>query len=98
MKVIVKLPGAAPVARMMPNTLHDIQLAVGGFFGAVPFATDAAILYNESGRVDRMPYNCSICGMDFFGPVLVAGVNSDGFCDVPDGAGKLIWRDSYVSM
>ena len=46
------------------------------------FDSDAAIICNEEGRLQRLPYNCTLLGMDFFGTVLIAGVKGDEFASV----------------
>ncbi len=30
-----------------------------------------------------MPYNCSVLGIDFVGPIIFAGVDGEDFCDFP---------------
>ena len=85
MKVIYKEPGVAPVVRDIPNTLEELQKAVGGYIESVTIATDAAIIVNEEGRLLSLPYNCTICGLDFYGPLLIVGVDGENFCDLQDG-------------
>lgn len=98
MKVCFKAPRANAVMVEIENTLPALQEAVGGYIEAIPFASDVVIVCNEEGRLLNLPYNCMICGMEFYGPVLICGVNGEEFCDVPDAAARLIWRDRYVQM
>lgn len=98
MKVCFKAPRANAVMVEIENTLPALQEAVGGYIEVIPFAPDAVIICNEEGRLLNLPYNCMICGMEFYGPVLICGVNGEEFCDVPDAVARLIWRDRYVQM
>lgn len=81
--VIVKRPGEPPeLEPLFENTLEAFQRAVGGYIETVSFATDAAIICNEEGRLQRLPYNCTLFGVDFFGTVLIVGVKGDEFASV----------------
>lgn len=50
MKVIYKAPGCAPEPRDIPNTLEELQAAVGGYIETVTFASDAAAGEAGGGR------------------------------------------------
>lgn len=81
--VIVKRPGEPPeLEPLFENTLGAFQRAVGGYIETCTFASDAAIICNEEGRLQRLPYNCTLLGMDLFGTVLIAGVKGDEFASV----------------
>ena len=82
--VIVKEPGKAPETREIGNTLAALQEIVGGYIETVTLATDLVIICNEEGRLLGLPFNCRICGWDFVGTVILAGVQGDEFSDVPD--------------
>lgn len=86
--VIKKEPGKAPeIIPLFENSLSAFQNAVGGYIETVTFTTDFCIICNEEGRLLGLPYNCDICGADFFGTVLGVGVRGDEFASVP---GKFI--------
>ena len=52
MRVIYKAPGCAPEPRDIPNTLEELQAAVGGgHIETVTIALDAVIICNEEGRL-----------------------------------------------
>lgn len=72
MKVIYKAPGCQPEPRDIPNTLEELQAAVGGYIETVTIASDVVIICNEEGRLQGLPHNCRIFGVDFFGPILIA--------------------------
>lgn len=82
MKVIYKAPCCAPEPRDIPNTLEELQAAVGGYIETVTFATNAAVICNEEGRVRGMAHNVKFLGVDFAGPILIAGVAGDEFTDL----------------
>ena len=82
MHVIYKAPGCAPEPRDIPNTLEELQAAVGGYIETVTIATDAAVICNEEGRLLGMPNNVCFCGIDFVGPILIVGVDGEEFADL----------------
>lgn len=91
MKVIYKAPGCGPEPRDIPNTLEELQAAVGGYIEAVTFATDAAVICNEEGRLRGMAHNVKLLGVDFVGPILIVGVAGDEFTDLsPEHMGFLM--------
>ena len=78
--VIIKHPGEVPyVEPLFDNTLEAFQKAVGGYIETVTFATDAAIICNEEGRLIGLAHNCTVLGVDFCGTILVVGVKGDEF-------------------
>ena len=82
-RVITKRPGQPPRSVWMANSLKNFQNAVGGYIEAVTLATDMAIICNEEGRIRELPYNCTICGAQFFGDIVLVGVKGDEFADLP---------------
>lgn len=95
MHVIYKAPGRSPEPRDIPNTLEELQAAVGGYIEPVSFATDACVICNEEGRLMGLPYNCKFLGVDFVGPILIVGVNGEEFTDLdPEMMGLILrgWR------
>lgn len=91
MKVIYKAPERDPEIRDIPNTLEELQAAVGGYIETVTVASDACIICNEEGRLQGLPYNCHICGASFVGPVIIVGTSGEEFTDLdPDAMGLLM--------
>lgn len=80
MDVILKRPGRAPEVVQLDNTLEALQAAVGGYIETVTIAADVCFICNEEGRLLGMPYNGRFLGVDFVGPVLVAGIDGEEFC------------------
>ena len=73
-------------AVLVRRTLEELQATVGGYIETVTIATDAVIICNEEGRLQGLPHNCRIFGVDFVGPILIAGVDEDEFSDLDAGA------------
>ena len=95
MKVIYKAPGCAPEPRDIPNTLEELQAAVGGYIETFTFASDAVVICNEEGRLMGLPHNCEFLGVGFVGPILIVGRRGDEFTDLnPDVMGLLLagWK------
>lgn len=86
--VIVKRPGEKPVHTNISNTLENLQKTVGGYIETVTLFTDCVIICNEEGLIQGLPYCATICGVDFVGPIVIAGVDGDELCDLP-----LSWKD-----
>lgn len=82
-KVITKRPGQPPRSVWMANSLENFQTAVGGHIEAGTLAKDMAIICNEEGVINDLPYNCTICGVQFFGDIVLVGVKGDEFADLP---------------
>lgn len=81
--VITKRPGCPARHVWMSNSLEAFQKAVGGYIESVSLATDAVIVCNEEGRLRGLEPNCSICGVDFVGSIVLAGVKGEKFADWP---------------
>ena len=90
MRVIRKDPGRPPELVEMENTLAALQQAVGGYIETVTLSVDTAIICNEEGRLQGLPYNCDFLGISFVGPILVVGIDGDEMCSLDDGDAALI--------
>lgn len=91
MRVIYKAPGSAPELRDIPNTLETLQATVGGYIEAVTIASDAVVICNEEGRLMGMQDNLRFLDVDFVGPILIAGVAGEEFCDLePESCGMMM--------
>lgn len=82
-KVIIKEPGKPAYYDELPNELEVLQATVDGYIETVTIASDFVIICNEEGRLQLLPHNCAICGVDFYGTIVLAGVDGDEFCDIP---------------
>lgn len=81
--VLIKEPGKNPRHVWISNTLENLQKTVGGYIETVTLCTDLVIICDEEGRLKDKPYNCRICGVDFVGTIIFAGIVGDEFSDIP---------------
>ncbi len=81
--VIIKEPGKTARRADVENDLETLQGYVGGYIETVTLCTDLVIICNEEGRLLDLPYTTTICGMDFFGTIILAGIDGDEFADCP---------------
>jgi len=82
-KVIVKRPDSVPYSTHISNSLENLQKTVGGYIETVTLSSDCVVICNEEGMLMELPYNCNICGVDFVGTIVIAGINGDEFSDIP---------------
>ena len=83
MKAIRFVPGALPERIEIENTLEALQKQVGGHIETVTLGPDFCAVCNEEGLLMDLPYMGVINHVNFFGPVLLVGVDGENFCDVP---------------
>lgn len=79
-----KEPGKGWKIAEIENTLEALQQGVGGKLEAVTLASDACVLCNEEGRLLGMPYNTTICGVSFVGPLLIVGIAGEDFAGLTE--------------
>ena len=79
-----KEPGKGWKVAEIENTLEALQQGVGGKLEAVTLASDACVLCNEEGRLLGMPYNITICGVSFVGPLLIVGIAGEDFAGLTE--------------
>ena len=92
MKAVYKEPGKAARIVEIENSLQALQKAVGGYIETVTLFSDATILCNEEGRLQGLPYNCTVAGVDFVGSVLAVGVDGCEMCGLSDEAAGFLQR------
>lgn len=91
MKIIYKAPGGKPEIRDIPNELEELQAAVGGYIEAHTFDTDFCVICNEEGWLLDLPYNLNLLGVNWFGPILIVGIDGEKFTDIPpETAGAIV--------
>ena len=81
--VLIKEPGKKPRSVNISRTLENLQKTVGGYIETVTLTADFVIICNEEGRLKRLPWCCEIVGIDFVGPIIMAGIKDDDFDDIP---------------
>lgn len=91
MKVIMVNPNERAYVTDITHTLDEMQRVVGGYIEAIyPFDDPVAIICNEEGKINSLPYNRAlrtpmgdmydvICG-----PFFICGLTEDDFTDIPD--------------
>lgn len=97
-KVFIKYPHRAPYTAWIANKLESLQRIVGGYIepvtcrwpdgqgGEFPQAETSrefVIICNEEGRLHGLPRNCKVCGIEFVGPIVFAGVAGKELASVP---------------
>ena len=73
MNVYFKPVGKRPSLVDVERTTEAIQKLIGGYFELVHLASDAVILCDEEGKLKNLPYNCTVCGTRYYGPIILAG-------------------------
>ena len=94
--VLIKDPGKKPRHVYIENSLKNLQTTVGGYIETVTLSEDAVIICNEEGRLRGLPYCCTICGVDFVGTVVIAGVKDEEFSDLPGDFKS--WKLTFSSL
>lgn len=94
--VISKRPGCPPRSVWVSNSLENLQRSVGGQIETYTFATDMCVICNEEGRLQGFPHCCAICGVDFVGTVVIAGIAGSEFADLPGDYQK--WKRMFPSL
>ena len=92
MNVLVVEPGYLPYEKEISDTLnadehlHALQEIVGGWIEAIyPYDEEVAIVCNEEGLINGLPFNRSVPGGygGVFGTFFICGLGEDNFCSLP---------------
>ena len=81
MNVLVVEPGYTPYEKEI-NGLHEMQAVVGGYIEAIyPYEELVAIVCNEEGLINGLPFNRSVEGGygGVFGTFFVCGLGEENF-------------------
>lgn len=84
MRSLIKKPREGWKVTEIQNELEALQQAVGGRLESVSVWADACVLCNEEGRIKGLPYNTTICGVSFAGPILIVGTAGEDFSDLTE--------------
>ena len=87
-RVLTKMPGSIWRVRHLDNTLEALQEFVGGYIETVRLFSDVVVICNEEGRLMGLPENVNLLGVQFCGPVIVAGVWRDEFANLKESVIK----------
>ena len=90
-RVIYKGVGERPNRVEIPNSLTALRASIGGPVGLIMFAANAAIVYavcdlraTQFPQEKYLPYNCSIFGRHWYGPLLLVGFDGYNFCSLTE--------------
>ena len=92
MNVLVVEPGYLPYEKEIPDTLDSdehlraLQEIVGGLIEPIyPYHEEVAIVCNEEGLINGLPFNRSVPGGygGVFGTFFVCGLGEEDFCSLP---------------
>ena len=90
--VVIKEPGKAPrVEPLFDNDLKAFQETVGGYIETVTFA-EVVIICNEEGRLQGLPHNTTVFGVDFCGTIIAAGTKGEEFASLRAAAVPVVLR------
>ena len=87
MKVLIKKPGRMSVLSEIENDLETMQNIVGGYIEVVTvqrFGKEVAVICNEEGRLQGLPFNCVVDGIPLVGTLIMCGVDGEDFTDIPE--------------
>ena len=92
MNVLVVEPGYLPYEKEIPDTLNSdehlraLQEIVGGLIEPIyPYHEEVAIVCNEEGLINGLPFNRSVPGGygGVFGTFFICGLGEEDFCSLP---------------
>ena len=92
MNVLVVEPGFLPYEKEISDSLNSdehlraLQEIVGGWIEAIyPYDEEVAIVCNEEGLINGLPFNRSVPGGygGVFGTFFICGLSEDSFCSLP---------------
>ena len=92
MNILVVEPGYLPYEKEIPDSLNSdehlraLQETVGGYIEAIyPYDEDVAIVCNEEGLINGLPFNRSVPGGygGVFGTFFICGLGEEDFCSLP---------------
>ena len=82
-RAVIKRPHQKPYVTNISNSLKNLQTHVGGAIETTTIAEECVIISNRDSVFSNMPYNCTVCGVQFFGPIIFVGASGDEFTDLP---------------
>lgn len=82
-RAIIKEPHEPAREELVENTLDTFQRLVGGYIETVTLGADWTVVCNEEGRLEGLPYNMELCGVDLVGTIVLVGVKGENFADFP---------------
>lgn len=91
MKVLVVEPMKAPYTKEIENNLASLQEEVGGLIRAIyPFEEPVALICNDEGKLDGLPFNRLMLDCDgrvydyIAGTFIIVGLSDEDFCSLKE--------------
>ena len=91
MKVLVIEPHKKPYTQEVEHTLGNLQRIVGGLIEPI-YLDDVAIVVNEEGKINGLPFNRALRDENrrildlLFGTFFICGLGEENFTDIPEQA------------
>lgn len=86
-QVIRKEVGFEPEMIEIDNSIEALREQVGGYIEIIgSYVCDGNFVVNEDGKINGLPYNCSIEGHRFHGTVIYIGPLTGDFMDADKAA------------
>ena len=91
MKVLVIEPHKKPYTKEVEHTLENLQGIVGGLIEPI-YLDDVAIVVNEEGKINGLPFNRALRDENrkildlLFGTFFICGLGEENFTDIPEQA------------
>lgn len=82
-EVAIKKPGKPAQRALIEDSLESLQHYVGGYIEIVTLCSDLVIICDEEGRLKGKEHNCTVCGYDFVGTIILAGKKDDEITGLP---------------
>ena len=105
MKVLVIEPQKKPYEKDVDHTLESLQGIVGGLIAPI-YLDDAAIIVNEEGKINGLPFNRALRDESsaildlMFGTFFICGLGEENFTDIPNQAipkySKMFSRNEFL--
>lgn len=80
---LIKRPCETPKHVNLSDRIESLQKTVGGYIEQIRITRDMVLLCDEDGKLKELPYNCTVCGVDYVGTIVIVGYDADGFADLP---------------
>lgn len=81
--VLIKHPNKKAEFIDIPNTLEAFQNAVDGYIEALTVCDHLVVVCDEEGVIKEKDYNTRVCGIDFFGTIVICGTKGEKFTSIP---------------
>ena len=81
---LIKRPGEGWTVTEIQNELEPLQRRWAATWRLSRYGRMPASCATRRGRIKGMPYNTTICGVSFVGPILIVGTAGEDFSDLTE--------------